>query len=326
MQSPSSTNTTRILDSLSGVNVGLVTEKDYDNLRRYINVTSYSMLSELHRCPRAYQLSKCGQSSGAELINVDFAFGHSVGTGAVTWLQTRNMDAAILDGMLAWKAPYELANNRKKSIWEATHAITMFPAFYESCLQDWDLLVLPSGKPAIELSICVIFPTGYKHYIHIDAVLVNKDNGKLAIYEGKTLGMPEPESSLYANSAQALSYAVITDALGIDQHYEVFYSVYCVPSRKWELLPFTKNSEMRAEWILDVQMDHAAITTYKELNFFPKRGEGCWAYNRRCQWFGMCDLTKTLPEFNELAVDQHAEEPDFSFTLEEIIQAQQRKL
>lgn len=326
MQSKSSTDTTQILDLLSNVNVGLGPAKlDYDNLRRYINVTSYSMLSELHRCPRAFQLSKAGQSSGLEVLNIDFAFGHSVGDGAVEWLRSRDLDKAILTGMLSWGIPFDFVNNKKKSIWEATFAIMQFPAFYEQTLEDWDLFVLPNGKPAIELSICVVFPTGYKHYIHIDAVLKHRYSGKIAVYEGKTLGMNEPESSLYANSNQALSYACIMDALELDAHYEVFYSVYCVPARKWELLPFSKDSTLRAEWILDVQMDHAAISTYRELQFFPKRGESCYNFGRRCQWFGMCNAVSGLPEFDVLPDDEHAEESDFVFTLDQIVNKQLEK-
>lgn len=286
------------------------------------------MLNELHSCPRKYQLIKSRAASGGKQgSTVDFSFGHSVGAGIQSWLITGDIDTALFNAFLAWRVSYDaVLEKSSKSIWTASLAVMKFPEFYAQCLDDWELFVLPSGKPAVEVSVEVDFENGYKHYLHIDAILVNKRTGQLAVLENKTLGMKSVEAALYANSSQALSYAVLLDQLQVDSSYEVFYCVYSTPNREWQLLPFTKSSSQRAEWITDVRMDHAALSMYKDMGFFPKRGGSCFSFSRRCEFFGECNLTSNLPELRTLPDDESAEEVDFSCKRSELVTTQLKKL
>jgi hypothetical protein len=303
-------------------------DKSYNELQRYWNVTSYSMLDTLHQCPRKFQLIKARAAGGAGgANNVDFAFGHSVGAGVQAWLMSKDLDAAIFNGMMAWRLNFDASIEKKnKSIWNATLAIQKYASFHEETLEDWDVYVLPSGKPAIELSIEVIFENGFKHYMHIDSILQHRSTKQLAIQENKTTGFKNIEEAIYANSSQALSYAVLLDMLGLDTTYEVFYVVYSTPSREWQLLPFSKNTTLKAEWLQDVMLDHASIATYRKMNFYPKRGDACFAYMRRCEFFGTCNLVSNLSETATLAEEDSAEAHDFSFTLTDIISRQKAKI
>jgi len=279
------------------------------------------MLCELHACPRKFQHIKArAASGGGQLSNVDFAFGHSVGSGVQALLASNfDMAAGIFNGFLAWRIPYEAAlDKKKKSIWQATLAIQKYAAFHAEALDDWQVWTLPSGKPAIELSFSVDFENGYKHYCHIDCILENKYTHKLAIQENKTDGFKDIEEAKYANSSQALSYAVLIDQLREDTSYEVFYCVYSTVAQEWQLLPFTKSISHKAEWINDVLLDHAALSTYHQLDFYPKRGESCYNYMRRCEFFGVCNLTSSLRAAKELPREQEAERVDFAFTISEI--------
>lgn len=300
---------------------GSTTDKDYNKLQAYRNVTSFSILSVLHQCPRKFQLVKARASAGeSAAANVDFAFGHSVGAGVQAWLSSEfDMAAAIFNGFMAWRIPYTAEiPNKKKSIWQATLAIQKYAEFHREYLEDWEVWVLPNGKPAIELSFSIDFENGYKHYCHIDVILEHKLSGRLAIQENKTSGFKETEAALFANSSQALSYAVLIDQLRDDTSYEVFYCVYSTPAQEWQLLPFTKSTALKAEWINDVLLDHATLSTYKEIGFYPKRGESCYAFNRRCEFFGSCNMTAHLAELAELPKEEEAERVDFAFTITEI--------
>ncbi len=298
--------------------------KGYQVLQSYRNVTSYSMLDVLHQCPRKFQLIKARAAAGGSgSNNVDFAFGHSVGSGVQAWLANRDMQSAIFNAMLAWRIGYDAAiPNKRKSITDATIAVQKYALFHEETLGDWEVYVLPNGKPAIELSFSVDFENGYKHYCHVDVILIDRVTGKLAIQENKTSGFKELEEAIYANSEQALSYAILVDMLNLDTSYEVFYCVYSAPNREWQLMPFTKGVALKAEWLMDVRIDHAALTTYHEMNFYPKRGASCFAYMRRCEFFGTCNLTSNLTVPALLPPDQEAERVDFAFKLSEIIERQ----
>lgn len=302
--------------------------KNYQKLQSYQNVTSYSMLDVLHQCPRKFQLIKARAAAGGQgANNVDFAFGHAVGAGIQAWLSSKhNMTAAIFNAMLAWRIPYDAEIPKKnKSLWNACLAVQKYAEFWEENLSEWQIWVLPDGKPAIELSIEVDFENGYKHYMHIDAILEHKLSKKLAIQENKTLGFKEVEDALYGNSDQALSYAVLIDMLREETNYQVLYTVYTTPSREWHLVPFTKTNALKAEWLMDVRLDHAALTTYKQVNFFPKRGGSCFAYMRRCEFYGSCNLTSNLAEPATLKPEEHAERIDYSFKLSQILERQHQR-
>lgn len=314
------------LEKLSNSTINLSFEetssKQYQKIQQYHNVTSYSTLDVLHQCARKVQLIKtraAGGGSGAN--NVDFAFGHAVGAGWQAYLASNgDMEAAIFNAFLAWRVPYEAAIiNKGKTITHAILAVQKFAEFWEQQLGDWQVWVLPGGKPAIELSISIDFENGYKHYCHIDAVLEHRLTKKLAILEGKTSGFKVVDEALYANSEQALSYAVLIDMLRADTNYEVFYPVYSTTSREWELFPFKKSTALKAEWILDAKLDHSMLRTYREINFYPKRGAACFAFMRRCEFFGSCNMTEHLPEMKTLPPGEEAERVDYAFKISDIV-------
>ena len=79
---------------------------------------------------------------------------------------------AQLNGSLAWRAGFEDRKDKgKKSLWEAMIVIEKFAAW--EALEDYELLKLPSGKPAIELSFSLHARDGFKHYGHMDIGLVH---------------------------------------------------------------------------------------------------------------------------------------------------------
>jgi hypothetical protein len=324
-------------------------DKAYRRLMAHENVTSYSKLGKLHECPRLFELEILKQCvpitpllEGDSLQNnLDFAFGHAVGAGIQTYAATKSLVAAQLAAWLAWKAPYDAEKVDKrgtpqgKSLTWALYAVEKFAWFFQNELADWDVLVLPNGKAAVELAFAVDTQNGYFHFGHIDTVLRNRTTGRLAVWEGKTTGLELIKDAAYGNSYQALGYSVVVDAiahsLGFDSpDYEVLYIVYSSKTREYQLLPFTKSKTQRAEWLQDLLLDHAMISKYQELGFFPKRGESCLnKYGRQCDWYGTCHMRNnsifpgvTLPKL----VDIHGlETVDFAFTLNDLVAAQENR-
>jgi hypothetical protein len=307
-------------------------DKAYDNLLMYGNVTSYSQLQILHSCPRKYQLVMHRASkpfSRMEVLpNLDFCFGHAVGAGVQNWLLTKDIELAQFNASMAWRAPFtERWDKKKKSLWEAMLGIELFVEWWTNSgfAEEWELCILPSGKPAIELSFSLHARNEFKHYGHIDIVLTNRYSGQVAVLELKTTGLG-PEEALYANSSQATGYSVMLDAIfpGLNE-YTVLYAVYSVKDREWSMMPFDKSLLARAEWIKDLLLDHSSLTTYEQIHFYPKRGESCYSFMRRCEFFGECNLTpdvgETLPKLEE---NKEAEKVDFVIELDSIIEQLQK--
>lgn len=321
------------------------TEKSYRLLTARSNVTSYSKLEMLHDCPRRFELemysSAANTSDLEDEMNLDFAFGHAVGAGIQTYGATKSLQAAQFAAFLAWKAPWDAEKLDKKdkstgkSLAFALHAVEKFTYFFSQELSDWEVLILDSGKPAIEVSFGVDTENGYYHLGHIDAILQNKETKQLAVWEGKTTGMSYIEPALYSNSYQALGYSVVVDAiskqLGLDStSYDVLYIVYSSKEREFKLLPFVKGLAQRAEWLQDLLLNHSVISSYKKLNFFPKRGSSCLSrYGKTCKWYGTCNMkTETMfpaVELPSITSIQEAQPLDFTFTLSDLINAQKAR-
>jgi PD-(D/E)XK nuclease superfamily len=313
------------------VSYKLTSKKDYHQLKRYQNVTSYSLLLELHSCPRKLQLARhnAGKDSNP-LDNIDFAFGHAVGAGVQSLFQTGNLQTALFNSFMAWNISFDARIQKsKKSIWEAAIAVEKFlPVIVES-LEEWELVWIGNEdtlKPGIELAFSIDCNNGYKHYGHIDVVLKNKVTGEVAVIELKTTGLKYAEEAVYANSSQATGYSIILDTIfpGISS-YEVFHFIYSSSDREWTAMPFTKTVSHKSEWIKDLLLDHAMLDKYEELRFYPKRGESCYNYFRRCEFFGSCNIVpdESLPR---LDMSEAAELVDFELNLADVIAAQQRRI
>lgn len=324
-------------------------DKAYRKLVASSNVTSYSKLGGLHKCPRFYELEEYEANSPITAIiqetrevNLDFAFGHAVGAGIQTYAATNSLVAGQLAAFLAWKAPWDAEKINKqgqpvgKSLAWAELAVEKFGIFMARELSDFEVVRLPDGRPATELSFAVDFENGFWHFGHIDTLLQSKSTGKLGVWEGKTTGFEIIDEAVFANTSQALGYSVVVDAiaplLGITEtDYEVLYVVYSSSTREFVLLPFGKTRAQRAEWMQDLLLDHAAITQYRKLQFFPKRGESCYSYSfrSRCKWFGNCSMKNEslFPgvALRKLESVEEVEQVDFKFTLSDLIAAQRER-
>lgn len=318
-------------------------DKAYRKLTSHSNVTSYSLLSDLHSCPRRFELEKFAANSPTVAVsgevNLDFAFGHAVGAGVQTYATTRNLISAQWAAFLAWKAPWDAAKMDKrgklvgKSLTDAMIAIEKFQQVWDMSFNEWDVLVLPSGKPAVELAFAIDFENGFWYFGHIDMVLKHKEHKLLAVYEGKTTRY-EPNPASWGNSNQALGYGVVVDKvatqLEFDNDYDVIYNIWSSQQEEYTVIPFHKSRNQRAAWLQDILLDHASIATYQRLGFFPPRGESCVnQWGRECYWYGQCQMRndQLFPNLvPQPLVDVHGVEAlDFVFKLSELVATQKEK-
>lgn len=303
-------------------------QRDYQKILRSVNVTSFSQLETFYRCPRKFQMQK-ERAANASLAriepqNVDFAFGHAVGAGIQNFLAYGDLDGALFAATMAWRAEFfaEIPKKRK-NLWGALIAVEKFAlSFRPDHLSDWDLLVLPNGKPAIEVSFSFhCGENGFKHYCHMDLALRNRVTKRLMVVDCKTTGSLQAEPASYANSSQALSYAIMLETCMPDEFvdYDVMYLVYSSSDREWTPLVFTKSVLEQAEWIKDILLTQDLIRTYNDVGFFPKRGAACFDFFRRCEFFGECNLTSDTP-LPWLPEEEEAEKPDYVVDLATVVE------
>jgi len=288
---------------------------------------SYSSRLTLHSCPRKYQLYKLSSKENTDdeedssSESVTFAFGHAVGTGIQELLVHGNIEKAIYQAFLAWKADF-LADNSKqnKSFWIAAAAIKKFESLLQNgFLSGWDLYTY-NGKPATELSFIITFPDGFTYKGFVDAVLVNQESGAVMVLECKTTGMSYVSAATYKNSAQALGYSIVLDSLFPNlSHYKVKYLIYKTKALDFEVMDFEKDYLSRALWIREILLDIEMLKLYDNASIYPMHGESCFSFYRECEYLGLCTLSteKLTNPLTESIVEQiqKSTESDFEIKL-----------
>lgn len=312
---------------------GETTDKEYRQLHKHKDAISYSILSSLHSCPRRYVLEKIAANAQAEdgedsgHTNIDFVFGHSVGAGVQAFLAFGTTEAALYAAFLSWRGSWDLGredyNRRKnKTIERACLAVEAFTYFQTAALGEWEVFRGARGTPAIELSFALDFGKSV-YFGHIDLILRNRRTGRIAIGEIKTSGYSNPDEALYRNSGQALGYSLVLDQIvGHEADYDVHYLVYSATKEEWVYLPFAKSSSQKLEWVQDRLIDIGHIQQYHALQHFPKNGANCMQFNRRCQFFGQCELVDKKRMVELPMLERGAYPVDYSFNVEELVSRQ----
>lgn len=297
---------------------------------------SYSSLLTFHSCPRKYQLyrlnSKANETEDTS-ASVTFAFGHAVGLGIQEYITHHSEDETLWKVFLNWE-PDLLADNPKqnKSFWLAVAAIQRFISMASSgFLRDWKLAYY-DGKPATELSFLITFPDGFTYKGYVDAVLQHSETGEVMVLECKTTSANNVAAAAYKNSAQAIGYSIVLDALFPHlSSYTVTYLIYKTKSTDYDMMQFEKSYLDRALWIRTLLLDIETIKMYEDAGIYPMHGESCNDFYRECEYFGLCTLatesiTEPISEEEESQVEQRlANEFQVNVTISDLIQAQLEK-
>lgn len=288
------------------------------NIDYRIRQLSYSSLLLLHSCPRKFQLYKHQSpvvSIYDEIQEVTFAFGHIVGEAIQLVLSGVPKRDIVWKMFLGWHADLLAENTKKsKSFWDAMIALERFISLRDSGFLEEYELVYYEGKPACELSFCIVLPDGFRLRGFVDAVLRNRETGQILVLECKTTGNNFSPSQ-YKNSAQAIGYSIVLDVLFPDlSSYEVLYLVYKTTDQTYHSIPFVKNYLQRAVWIKELLLDIEMIKMYETHGTYPMHGESCYSFYRDCEYINTCTLSNEyiLPKFNP---DKHIDVTEYQINL-----------
>jgi hypothetical protein len=264
-----------------------------------IRQLSYSSLLTLHTCPRKFELYKKRtehRAEESETSTITFSFGHVVGEAIQLALTPGiSYEQIVMKMFTTWHADlFSYDEKGAKSFWDAMIALKRFLSLRESgFLQEYEL-IFHEGKPACELSFCIIFPDGFRYRGYVDAVLRHTVSGEVLVLECKTTGSKSLSPTTYKNSAQAIGYSIVLDA--IFEHlssYQVLYLIYQTHSRDYTTIPFVKTYLQRALWIQELLLDIETIKLYEGAGVYPMRGESCYNFFRDCEYLQSCTMSNT---------------------------------
>lgn len=321
-----------------------IKQRRYRTIGRGINILSYSTFHSLFECPRQFALNKLSSANKVNLnlnwgpnSNIDFAFGTCFESGIQASLLGKSWNETWLDMFLAWDVDLWAVKDRTddKSFTDAVIAVENFRQVQDYIFKDWEIFYfkdeLGNPKPAIELSAVVDLENGYYFVLHMDITLQHKITKELRVLEIKTTGKKNVQNADYENSAQALGYSIVLDDIAGDYEqsatYDVFYLVYNTGLRDFKLFEFRKSRVQRAEWLNTLFLDTQQVHNYRELEFWPKRGNNCVGrFGRVCEYFGTCDLgIHTINNGQFVQVDEEELMSygfDFNYKISKIIETQ----
>jgi len=316
----------------NGSSSGNWCEPGYEgNIDYRIRQLSYSSILTLHSCPRKYELYKKRATAApdSETSTITFAFGHVVGEAIQLALTPEVSEQEIIWKMfLGWHTDlFSIDEKGCKSFWDAVIALKRFKAMQEAgFLQEYELVIY-QGVPACELSFAINFPDGFRYRGHVDAVLRHKITNEVLVLECKTTGSATLFPSTYKNSAQAIGYSIVLDAIFSDlSSYKVLYLVYQTKSREYTQIPFTKTYLQRALWIRELLLDIETIKMYEEAGVWPMHGESCNSFFRDCEYINTCTLSNnhiTMPCTPEM---EDKTEYQVTLTLADLLETQLEKV
>lgn len=269
---------------------------------------------------------------------VDTAFGHAFGSGVQAFLETGDIETAVWEAWLAFSGDEDLLadDKKQKSIYFAVDAVQRFAEVWTYTYADRYKPLFYNGKAAKELSFKIVMPDGHYYIGFIDFVLIDTYENKLVTLELKTTGQNRVDEAMYANSSQGVGYGVVLDKIASEldfdgSSWQVFYLSYLTKSQEFAPLPFVKTAYDRAQFLQDLWMKFTVWNFYKEQKHFPKNGDSCLAFGRRCEFFGRCDMSpdSMLPAWRKEVGFLQGEEPekyDFEFDFSSLVANQQELL
>lgn len=300
-----------------------------------LRTLSYSSLLLLHGCARKFELSRLTQRAlnpdNDEDAHGHLDFGTIVGNGIQELLVSKNLDKAIFAAFISWKdnLDSERGFKSKKTFWHAIAAIQKFQELANGYLSQYELAWF-NGKPAIELGFTIDMGAGFTYRGKLDALLVHKVTKSFLPLECKTTGNFTAEEAMYGNSAQGVGYGIVIDRVAHEMgihytDYNIFYPVYLTRKAEWIPFRFNKRNTSRALWLQSLLLDINHIQQYAELEYFPCRGESCFAYGRPCKFYESCQFSNKILIGDikniDIRLDKKTDYP-LRFSIAELVEAQ----
>ena len=253
----------------------------------------YSKLTAVNNCPRKAEIQSYIYEENGGYKTIDTAFGTAFGAGVAALLTSNNnLLQGYLSALVGWQEEvvplHSDAGKNKKSFGDCLLAIEKYHNEYApQILQDWEVLILPNGKPAVETFFVIDLPNGFHFGGHIDLVLKHRTKKLISVRELKTQGAALHEAK-YAKSYQALGYAVALAHCYPDYTVEKMYEVYETSERNLVCfyVPQTRLDAVR--WLVALLTESRRIGDYIQFGVFPQNGANCMQWNKICNNYYEC--------------------------------------
>lgn len=253
----------------------------------------YSSISAMQNCPRKAEIQSYIYEENGGYKTLDTSFGTAFGAGVAALLTSNNnLLQGYLAALVAWQEEviplYTDAGKNKKSFGDCLYAIEKYHhEFAPQILRDWEVLILPNGRPAVETFFVIDLPNGFYFGGHIDIALKHRTEKRISVRELKTQGTALHEAK-YAKSYQALGYAVALAHCYPDYTVEKMYEVYETSERNLVCFSVPHNRLDSVRWLVALLTESRRVNDYINFGVFPQNGANCMQWNKICNHYYEC--------------------------------------
>lgn len=338
-------------DSLDDILDTDITKRELRMVKKldYYNHTvfglSYSRIEMKLACARKFEIA-AKYRLHPRRESATFAYGHAVGAGVQYTIAGRDFNHVMLQVLFNYDYPFEKVGTdseeaSKKSYWYALDTVQRFYKAYTSgqipYLGGWEVATFTNkdGKriPAVELTFVIDMGNGATYEGHIDLVLYNPATNRYMVLELKTTGGKILDAATYANSDQAVGYGVVIDTIAGNLQASASFDVLYIVNKTYDgtFIPFlfTKTPADKAAWLFKLLIQREEIQRYEDLGFYPRNGQSCMDYFRRCEYFDYCKrdnsdleaISNNVATLDTVTYTQMLE-PTFVYTLDEVMERQ----
>lgn len=265
---------------------------------------SHSSTNTFKYCPRKFEFQKIyldGKERGDDNsipAGVGKAFHHAY----QTFIGTKDLELAQFELLRLYPWHLDLISEKNNRPWDV-----VMSTFNEACdkyrLDEYEIIEIETPKgnvPCIELMFELKFlHTGMGDYKgiswvgFIDMVMLSTFDGSIATWDIKThqskLHTREAE---YRYSTQQLPYGIAVEHL-LGRKVESFQVNYLdcflsLTEPRVQHFPYEKTQRDIEEWLTARVIDFRSIKQMLEMSLFPRRDNGCMAFNYPCRFLDIC--------------------------------------
>lgn len=273
---------------------------------------SDSSLSLLHSCPRKFEMRKMFMSDRYE-NSLASSSGTALHASCQSYCAGKSKEQSIFNMLMEFPFEYDKGEMDVRSWQSCVHMAETAMEFWDTDMADWEIALIADKDgnpiPAYEVPFALVienFPfyadgrtITLKYIGYIDLILHNKVTGQYAVCDIKTT-VADLSKKVYefTFADQCLPYGLVLETLlgqNIKQGFEVYYWMqYIHPiDATNQLLPFIKSHDDIQDWVVGFMEDVNTIKRSYNAGWFRRRGKSCYAWNRPCTYFDLCDSRNT---------------------------------
>lgn len=266
---------------------------------------SHSSMSAFYSCARKFEFRKFHQCSRKE-ESLPMMGGTAMHIALQDFLVHRDADKGLFELLMAFDMRWQESGMKARSL--EAYIGTYLEAIKFNLLDEYEIAKIKrldgSVSPAIEVPFAIEiqnFPWGadgktitVRYVGRIDFIVYNKFTDSYMVWDLKTTTKDVDMDAEFRFDTQCLPYGLVLEEL-LERDYSTGFQVAYWVTKVDALAPlnkyysYMKDQQDIQDWLKSFMITLHDIKRYWEMGWFPRNGNACSSWNRKCTFFDLCE-------------------------------------